>query len=86
MENQSSSDFHTCLLVSFALAFGWSWVCCLLFSVITPQLPSLAGVLFLAVGFGLSLVKIAVVRQVCGRNGLRGWLDLVPTTEKLYGK
>jgi hypothetical protein len=41
---------------------------------------------FLAVGFGLSIVEIAVVRQVGGRNGLRGWLDLVPTTEKLYGK
>jgi hypothetical protein len=68
------------------LRFGVWLVVGLLFSVITPQLPSLAGVLFLAVGFGLSIVKIAVVRQVCGRNGLRGWLDLVPTTEKLYGK
>ncbi|AKG21082.1 hypothetical protein IJ00_07035 [Calothrix sp. 336/3] len=35
---------------------------------------------------GLSIVEIAVVRQVCGQNGLRGWFDLVPTTEKLYGK
>lgn len=43
-------------------------------SVVRPQLPSLAGVLFFAGGFGPSIAAIAVVRCIDGRDGLRGWL------------
>lgn len=43
-------------------------------STVRPQLPTLAGVLFLAGGFGPSIAAIAVVRHVSGRDGLRGWL------------
>ncbi len=74
MENQSRFSFRKCLLVFFTLAFTWSWVCWLLSSVVKPQLPSLAGVLFLAGGFGPSIAAIAVMRYVGGRNGLRDWL------------
>jgi uncharacterized protein len=74
MENRSRSGFRTHLWVFFALAFAWSWVCWLLSSVVKPQLPSLAGVLFLAGGFGPSISAISVVRHVGGRDGLRYWL------------
>jgi uncharacterized protein len=74
MENRSRSGFRTRLLVFFALAFAWSWICWGLSSVAKPQLPSLAGVLFLAGGYGPSIAAIAVVSYVGGRNGLRNWL------------
>jgi len=74
MENRSRSGFRTHLLVFFALAFAWSWFCWLLSSVVKAQLPSLAGVLFFAGGFGPSIAAIAVVKSVGGWNGLRGWL------------
>jgi uncharacterized protein len=73
MENSSRFGFRKRLLVFFALAFAWSWVCWLLSSVIRPQFPSLAGALFLAGGFGPSLAAIAVVTYVGGRKGLRDW-------------
>lgn len=74
MKNRSRFGFRTRLLVFFALAFAWSWFCWLLSSVVKPQLPSLAGVLFLAGGFGPSLAAISVVRYVDGQDGLRVWL------------
>jgi uncharacterized protein len=74
MENQSRSGFRTRLLVFFALAFAWSWICWLMSSVVKSQSPSLAGALFLAGGFGPSIAAIAVVSYVGGRNGLRNWL------------
>ena len=74
MENRNKSSFHTHLLVFFSLAFAWSWGCWLLSSAVKTQLPSVAGMLFLAGGFGPSLAAIAVVRYVGGRDGLRDWL------------
>ena len=74
MENRSRSGFRTHLLGFFALAFGWSWVCWLVSSVVRPQLPAFAGVLFFGGSFGPSLAAIVVVRSVDGRNGLRSWL------------
>jgi uncharacterized protein len=74
MENRSRSGFHKRLLVFFALAFAWSWFCWLMSSVVKPQLPYLAGVFFLAGGFGPSIAAIAVVKSAGGRNGLRAWL------------
>ncbi len=74
MENRSRSGFRKRLLVFFTLAYAWSWFCWMMSSAVKPQLPSLAGVLFLAGGFGPSLAAIALVRSVAGRNGLRNWL------------
>jgi uncharacterized protein len=74
MENRSRSGLRTHLLVFFALAFVWSWIFWLLSSLLRPQLPAFAGVLFLVGGFGPSIAAIAVVSYVGGRNGLRSWL------------
>jgi len=74
MENRSRSGFRTRLLVFFALAFAWSWICWLMSSFVKPQSPSLAGAFFLAGGFGPGIAAIAVVSYVGGRNGLRDWL------------
>jgi uncharacterized protein len=74
MENRSKPGLHTHLLLFFVLAFAWSWICWLLSSSVKPQLPFLAGLLFLAGGFGPSIAAIAVVSYVGGRGGLRSWL------------
>ena len=74
MENRTRSDFRTHLLVFFALAFGWSWICWLLSTLVRPQSPAFAGVLMIAGSFGPSLAAIAVVRYVGGRNGLHDWI------------
>jgi uncharacterized protein len=74
LENRSRSSLRKHLLVFFALAFGWSWGCWLLSSLVRPQLPAFAGVLFFAGSFGPSLGAIVVVRSVDGQNGLRSWL------------
>jgi uncharacterized protein len=64
----------TRLSAFFALTFGWSWVCWLLSSLVRPQWPTFAGVLFLAGSFGPSIAAIAIVSYVGGRNGLQNWL------------
>lgn len=74
MKNRSRSGFRNHLLRFFALAFGWSWVCWLVSSVVRPQWAAFAGVLFFAGNFGPSLAAIVVVRSVDGRNGLCSWL------------
>jgi uncharacterized protein len=74
MENRSKPGLHTHLLLFFVLAFAWSWGCWLLSSAVKPQLPFLAGLLFLTGGFGPSIAAIAVVSYVGGRGGLRYWL------------
>ena len=74
MENRSGSGFLKRLCAFFVLAFAWSWFCWLISSIVKSQWPFLAGVLFLAGGFGPSITAIAMVSYAGGRDGLRGWL------------
>lgn len=74
MTHHSKSGFDPRLLAFFALAFAWLWICWLLSSVVSPQLPTLGMALFIVGSFGPGIAAIAVVRYTGGQDGLYQWL------------
>ena len=62
------------LVMFFALAFAWSWVCWLLAPALNGEYPFAADALSLTGGFGPSLAAMVMVAHRSGRAGLRRWM------------
>ena len=71
---QKKRGTGTDVMLFFALAFGWSWICWVSAAVLKNGSPFPSGALQMLGGLGPSIAAVVVVAHSRGLTGLKRWL------------